>query len=69
MWLLLICYKEAREVDKRVANGSCPYCEGKVVAIDIESKWKLCCLPVSYVNKRKYTCTLCSRRLVLYDSR
>ncbi|KAL8227746.1 hypothetical protein R6Q57_015330 [Mikania cordata] len=59
--------KEAKEVGRQVARGACPYCEGKVIAVDIESKWKFCCIPISYVDKRKYFCTLCSRRLVLYD--
>ncbi|KAL7605141.1 uncharacterized protein LOC111914589 [Lactuca sativa] len=67
MRLLYICSKEATEIGRQVASGACPYCKGKVEAVDTEHKWMFCCIPISYVNKRKYVCSLCSRRLVLYD--
>ncbi|KAI3498032.1 hypothetical protein L1887_33733 [Cichorium endivia] len=67
MRLIRVCSEEAIELGRQVASGACPYCEGKVEVVDTESKWRFCCLPISYVNKRKYFCTLCSRRLVLYD--
>ncbi|XP_071708897.1 uncharacterized protein [Rutidosis leptorrhynchoides] len=67
MHLVYICIEEPKEVGRHVASGSCPYCEGKVEAVDVESKWTFCCLPISYVSTRKYFCTLCSRRLVLLN--
>ncbi|KAI3498031.1 hypothetical protein L1887_33732 [Cichorium endivia] len=67
MLLISVCSEEAKEVGRQVASGACPHCQGKVEAVDTENKWRFCCLPISYVNKRKYFCTLCSRRLVLCD--
>ncbi|KVH97572.1 uncharacterized protein LOC112523459 [Cynara cardunculus var. scolymus] len=67
MRLACVCQDKARELGRQAASGACPHCEGRVEAVDMETKWRFCCLPISYVNKRKYFCTSCSRRLVLYD--
>ncbi|XP_057485121.1 uncharacterized protein LOC130771520 [Actinidia eriantha] len=63
-----VCEEQERELGRQQASGTCPYCRGKVEAVDFEAKWKLCFLPLCFIFKRKYICTLCSRRLVLYSS-
>ncbi|KAL7092401.1 hypothetical protein ACP275_12G162700 [Erythranthe tilingii] len=60
--------EEETEVRRQRATGSCPYCGGKVYAVDVSSRWRFCFLPICFRFKRKYLCALCSRRLVLYDS-
>ncbi|KZV33425.1 hypothetical protein F511_38576 [Dorcoceras hygrometricum] len=64
---LLGCNEET-DLGRRTAAGSCPYCGGKVQAVEVGSQWRLCCLPICYRLKLKYFCTLCSRRLVLYNT-
>ncbi|WOH01246.1 hypothetical protein DCAR_0520628 [Daucus carota subsp. sativus] len=64
---LYVCDEEERELGRQQASGACPYCGGKVEAIDVESKWRFCFLPFCSIVKRKFLCTLCSRRLVLYS--
>ncbi|XP_009779960.1 uncharacterized protein [Nicotiana sylvestris] len=55
------------ELGRKVAPGACPYCGGKVQAVDVEGRLRFCFLPICFRFKRKYICTLCSRRLVLYS--
>ncbi|OIW18705.1 hypothetical protein TanjilG_13457 [Lupinus angustifolius] len=43
MWLLWVCKEEENELGREKAPGSCPYCRGKVEAIDVEGKWSLFC--------------------------
>ncbi|KAK6944579.1 hypothetical protein RJ641_025681 [Dillenia turbinata] len=57
--------KEERELGREKAPGACPYCGWKVEAIDVESKWSCCLLPICYKMKRKYLCTVCGKRLEL----
>ncbi|KAG6469023.1 hypothetical protein ZIOFF_073720 [Zingiber officinale] len=59
---------EEVELWSEKAPGSCPYCGGAVIAADVESSWWLCCLPVSRTIKRNYSCSSCSRRLVISSS-
>ncbi|KAK8601982.1 hypothetical protein V6N13_058350 [Hibiscus sabdariffa] len=66
MCLVLVCGDQERELGRVQAPGFCPHCGGKVVAVDVESRWRLCFLAVCSNIKRKYHCTLCARRLVLY---
>ncbi|OIW18704.1 hypothetical protein TanjilG_13456 [Lupinus angustifolius] len=40
MWLLWVCKEEENELGREKAPGSCPYCRGKVEAIDVEGKWR-----------------------------
>ncbi|XP_073015646.1 uncharacterized protein [Primulina eburnea] len=61
------CEEEETEVGRQQAPGSCPYCGGKVHAVDVGSRFRFCFLPVCFRFKRKYSCTLCSKRLVSYD--
>lgn len=67
MCLVCGCEEEEREIGRQQASGSCPYCGGKVQAVDVESHWRFCFLPLCFTVKRKYYCSLCSRRLVLYQ--
>ncbi|KAG6473501.1 hypothetical protein ZIOFF_067418 [Zingiber officinale] len=50
------------------APGNCPFCSGAVTATDIESSWRLCCLPLCRKIKRNFSCSECSRRLVVSSS-
>ncbi|KAG5226162.1 Methionyl-trna synthetase [Salix suchowensis] len=68
MCFVFLCDEEERELGRKQASGSCPHCGGKVQAVDFESRWRFCFLPICYKNKRKYFCALCSRRLELYPS-
>ncbi|TYG66456.1 hypothetical protein ES288_D05G002100v1 [Gossypium darwinii] len=62
-----MCDDEERELGRQEAPGTCPHCGGKVQAVDVERRWRCCCFfPICFSIKRKYCCTLCSRRLVLY---
>ncbi|KAL5769143.1 hypothetical protein ACOSP7_015699 [Xanthoceras sorbifolium] len=61
-----VCEVEERELGRRQAPGSCSYCGGKVVAMDVERHCRFCFLPVFYKIKRKFFCTLCAKRLELY---
>ncbi|XP_073158631.1 uncharacterized protein [Henckelia pumila] len=61
------CDEEATEVGRQQAAGSCPFCGGKVHAVDVGSRFRFCFLPICFRFKRNYSCTLCSKRLVLYD--
>ncbi|XP_038879931.1 uncharacterized protein LOC120071640 [Benincasa hispida] len=65
MWLACVWEEKERELGRQQAPGTCPFCQGKVYAIDVERRWKLCFLPLCLKIKRKYLCTLCSRRLEL----
>ncbi|XP_047952306.1 uncharacterized protein LOC125216895 [Salvia hispanica] len=60
------CDKVETEVARQQAPGFCPYCGGKVQAFDLISRCRFCFLPIGFRFKRKYFCSLCSRRLVLY---
>ncbi|KAA0058206.1 uncharacterized protein LOC101203895 [Cucumis sativus] len=65
MWLACVWEEKEQELGRQQAPGTCPFCQGKVYAIDVERQWKLCFLPLCLKIKRKYLCTLCSRRLEL----
>ncbi|KAK9097782.1 hypothetical protein Syun_024827 [Stephania yunnanensis] len=67
MCLVFLCDEEETELGRQAAPGACPYCGGTVQAVDIESQWRLCFLPLCFKRKRKYLCTLCARRLVVYQ--
>ncbi|KAJ4709213.1 Methionyl-tRNA synthetase [Melia azedarach] len=66
MCFVIFCQEEEKELGRQQAPGSCPYCGGKVLAIDFESQCRFCFLPLCYKIKKKYFCSLCSRRLELY---
>ncbi|XP_008781794.1 uncharacterized protein LOC120111525 [Phoenix dactylifera] len=66
MCLVFVCDEEETVLGTQQAPGNCPYCGGAVMATDVETAWRLCCLPLCLKTKRKYSCTSCSRRLVTY---
>ncbi|XP_058114351.1 uncharacterized protein LOC131257586 [Magnolia sinica] len=66
MCLVFVCDEEERVLGTQPAPGSCPYCGGLVQAMDVESQWTFCFLPLCFKTKRKYFCTMCARRLVSY---
>ncbi|XP_022854638.1 uncharacterized protein LOC111375944 [Olea europaea var. sylvestris] len=68
MSILMICNGEETEIGRQLAGGACPYCGGKVHSVDVRRQWKFCFMPICFKFKRKYFCTYCSRRLVLYFS-
>ncbi|XP_028100529.1 uncharacterized protein LOC114299901 [Camellia sinensis] len=63
---VFVCGEE-RELGRKQAPGLCPYCGGKVQAIDLESHWRFCFLPICFFIKRKFLCSLCDKHLVLYS--
>ncbi|KAJ3707983.1 hypothetical protein LUZ61_011688 [Rhynchospora tenuis] len=62
----LIYMETKRALGTEKAPGSCPYCNGEVMATTIECTRKLCCLTLSVTTKREYTCSSCSKRLIAY---
>ncbi|KAE9609880.1 hypothetical protein Lalb_Chr07g0180721 [Lupinus albus] len=66
MWFMCLGEGEDKELGRQKAPGSCPYCGGKVEAMDVDRQWRFCFLPMCSKIKRKYFCTQCARRLELY---
>ncbi|EEC73123.1 uncharacterized protein [Oryza sativa Japonica Group] len=64
MCVVLVCDEPERVVATYQAPGRCPYCGGGVVATDVESAPRLCFLPLCFRLRRRFFCSLCSRRLV-----
>ncbi|KZV49001.1 hypothetical protein F511_09597 [Dorcoceras hygrometricum] len=61
-----VCGEEERELGRREAAGSCQYCGGgKVEAVDVKIKCRICFLPLGFVVKRRYICTDCGKHLTL----
>ncbi|KAG6471706.1 hypothetical protein ZIOFF_069152 [Zingiber officinale] len=63
-----LCSAEDVVLRTEKAPGNCPFCSGAVTATDIESSWRLCCLPLCRKIKRNFSCSECSRRLVVSSS-
>ncbi|XP_028066599.1 uncharacterized protein LOC114269475 [Camellia sinensis] len=61
---VFVCGEE-RELGRKQAAGQCPYCGGKVQALDVESHWRFCFLLICFNIKRKYLCSVCDKHLVL----
>ncbi|KAK4769113.1 hypothetical protein SAY86_027263 [Trapa natans] len=68
MCMVCGCQEEEKEIGRKQAWGSCPYCGGKVHAVDVESHKRFCFLQACFSFKRKYYCSICSKRLVLSTS-
>ncbi|KVH95154.1 hypothetical protein Ccrd_002760 [Cynara cardunculus var. scolymus] len=51
MCLVFVCDEDERIVGQKHAPGNCPYCGGLIQAMDIESQWRLCFLPLYYKTK------------------
>ena len=63
--VLVLCDEPERVVATFQAPGRCPYCGGGgVVAADVESAPRLCYVPLCFRIRRRFYCSLCSRRLV-----
>ncbi|KAJ8756106.1 hypothetical protein K2173_024653 [Erythroxylum novogranatense] len=67
MCLVFLCDEKERELGRQQAPGSCPCCGGKVEAMDVDIKWTFCFLTICHNIKRRYSCTLCSKRLEMYN--
>ncbi|XP_060192813.1 uncharacterized protein LOC132622255 [Lycium barbarum] len=65
MCLVFVCDEDERVLQRQGAPGACPYCGGMVQALDAESQWRFCFLPLYFKTKRRYYCTLCTRRLII----
>jgi hypothetical protein len=65
MCLFFVCDEDERVVSTQVAPGACPYCGGMVQAMDVQSQWRLCFVPLYFRNKRKHYCTICAKSLVV----
>lgn len=64
MCLVVVCDEPERVVATYQVPGRCPYCGGVVVAADVESTPRLCFVPLCFRIRRRFYCSLCSRRLV-----
>ncbi|XP_028797718.1 uncharacterized protein LOC114753222 [Neltuma alba] len=58
--LVFVCDEDEREISRQMAPGSCPYCGGMVQAVDVESQWRFCFLPVYFKNRRRLYCSFCN---------
>ncbi|KAK3437351.1 uncharacterized protein LOC104437188 [Eucalyptus grandis] len=65
MCLVFVCDEDEQVVARQAAPGACPYCGGAIQAMDVESQWRFCFLPLYFRTKRKFYCSLCARRLVV----
>ncbi|EPS62873.1 hypothetical protein M569_11917, partial [Genlisea aurea] len=63
MCLVFVCDEDERVIGRQRAPGNCPYCGGAVDAMDVQSNWNFCFLPLYNKTKRRFYCTVCSRRL------
>ncbi|KAG9134712.1 hypothetical protein Leryth_001038 [Lithospermum erythrorhizon] len=64
-FFIYVCDKEEEELGRKEAQGACPYCGGKVEAVDVQKNSRFCFLHICSTFKRKYFCTTCTRRLIL----
>ncbi|KAL6140520.1 hypothetical protein ACLB2K_058819 [Fragaria x ananassa] len=66
MGVLQVFDLQEKVIGKRGAASACPYCAGPVMAWDFDANLVVfCCIPISHKTKRKFYCTICSRRLVV----
>ncbi|KAG0448767.1 hypothetical protein HPP92_027669 [Vanilla planifolia] len=63
MCLVFLCSDEETVLGNHKAPGSCPFCGSDVVATDVERSWRLCFVPLCFRVKRKFSCSVCRRRL------
>ncbi|KAE6654609.1 hypothetical protein FH972_027373 [Carpinus fangiana] len=55
---------QERVIGREGAGAACPYCGGPVLAWDYDSHLFFWLFPISHKIKRKFCCTICSRRLL-----
>ncbi|XP_004501238.1 uncharacterized protein [Cicer arietinum] len=65
MCLVFVCGQDERVVSRQPAPGSCPYCGGMIQAVDVDSNWNFCFLPLYHKTKRRHYCTMCARKLMV----
>ncbi|KAK9210757.1 hypothetical protein WN943_000130 [Citrus x changshan-huyou] len=65
MCLVCVCDEDERVLGTQTAPGACPFCGGMIRAMDVQSEWRFCFLPLYFKTKRKFYCTVCARRLVV----
>ncbi|XWS26102.1 hypothetical protein CRYUN_Cryun26dG0001900 [Craigia yunnanensis] len=53
MCLVFVCDEDERVIARQPASGACPYCGGMVQAMDVESQWRFCFLPLYFRTKRR----------------
>ncbi|KAB1212588.1 hypothetical protein CJ030_MR5G023532 [Morella rubra] len=54
MWFLFMCDGKEKELRRQQASGSCPFCGGKVRALDVDRQWNCCFLPICVKIKRVF---------------
>ncbi|KAJ7952047.1 Methionyl-tRNA synthetase [Quillaja saponaria] len=64
MSLLSVFDLQEKVIKREGAGAVCPYCGGPVLAWDFDAHLLFCFLPISHKTKRKFYCTICSRRLI-----
>ncbi|KAL3745679.1 hypothetical protein ACJRO7_014751 [Eucalyptus globulus] len=65
MLCFFVCDQQEKVVSRQAAPGACPHCGGTVQAMDVESQWRFCFLPLYFRTTRKFGCTICARQLVV----
>ncbi|KAK7831980.1 uncharacterized protein LOC136062741 [Quercus suber] len=65
MCFVFVCDQDERVLARQPAPGVCPYCGGMIQALDVETQWRFCFLPLYFRTKRKFSCTVCARHLVV----
>ncbi|KAJ0076205.1 hypothetical protein Patl1_34911 [Pistacia atlantica] len=63
MSVLSVFDLQEKVIQRKGANAVCPFCGGPVLAIDFDANLRFCFFPISHKVKRKFYCTICSRRL------
>ncbi|KAL2896842.1 Protein odd-skipped-related 1 [Bienertia sinuspersici] len=65
MCLVFIVDEDEKVIGQYAAGGACPYCGGRVQAMDVEKSWRLFYVPFYSRTKRRFYCSFCNRLLVL----
>ncbi|XP_019058230.1 PREDICTED: uncharacterized protein LOC109116734 [Tarenaya hassleriana] len=58
MCLVFVCDEDERVIGRHEAPGA-------VQAVDVETQWRLCFVPLYFKSKRRHICSICGRRLVV----
>ncbi|XP_062108017.1 uncharacterized protein LOC133818922 [Humulus lupulus] len=64
--MFFVCVSDVNErvLSSQTVPGNCPFCGGMIRALDVQSQWRLCFIPLFWKTKRKLLCTVCNQRLV-----
>nr|XP_009766650.1 PREDICTED: uncharacterized protein LOC104217983 [Nicotiana sylvestris] len=52
---LFVCNEDERVLQRQAAARACPYCGGMIQAVDLESQWRLCFVPLSFKKKKTWS--------------